>query len=114
MQVLWQLGSGTVGEVRERLGEPRPARTTIATVLTILENKNFACHDTDGRINVYSPLISKEEYSRTQFFGVMRKYFDGSFASMASFFAREANLSVGELDELLEQTRRELQEEAQP
>ncbi len=111
MQILWSLGDATVSDVRERFNEPRPARTTVATVLTILENKNFVNRTSDGRINHYTPAISKSDYSRAQFFGMMRNYFDGSFASMASFFVREANLSVDELDHLLEETRRELEEE---
>lgn len=111
MQTLWALGSATVNDVRSRFDEPRPARTTIATVLTILENKGFALRTADGRTNRYAPAITKQDYSRSQLFGVMRNYFDGSFASMASFFARESNLSMGELDRLLDETRRELEEE---
>jgi predicted transcriptional regulator len=111
MRVLWSLGRATVGQIRERFDEPRPARTTIATVLTILENKQFATHHSDGRTNIYTPAVERDAYSRAQLFGVMRNYFDGSFASMASFFARETNLSIEELDELLEQTRRELADE---
>jgi hypothetical protein len=38
----------------------------------------------------------------------MESYFNNSFPAMASFFAREKDLTVGELDELLEDTRKEL------
>lgn len=111
MQILWSLGEGTVQDIRERFPEPRPARTTVATVLTILENKRFAAHRTEGRANIYYPEVAKEAYSRSQLFGVMKNYFDGSFSSMASFFARENNMTMGELDAMLEETRRELEEE---
>lgn len=110
MQALWSLGGGTVQEIREKLGEPRPARTTVATVLTILEGKKFVRHDTSGRLNIYSALVSKEQYSKSQLLGVLKNYFDGSFSLMASFFARENNLSIEELDMLLETTRRELEQ----
>lgn len=112
MQSLWSCGEGTVQDIREGLGEPRPARTTVATVLSILETKRFVGHTTSGRVNIYSPLVSKEQYSRTQLFGVMKNYFDNSFSSMASFFARENRMSIEELDRLLEQTRRELEEDS--
>ena len=111
MQILWDLGKGTVQEVREKFENPKPARTTIATVLTILENKGFATHVANGRLNIYSHLVSKETYSKTQLFGVMKNYFNNSFASMASFFAKENNLSIEELDELIESTREELRKE---
>ncbi len=77
MQILWSLGNGTVSDVREQFEEPRPARTTVATVLTILENKGFLSHTSDDRSNLYTPLITKKEYSHTQLFGMMRNYFDG-------------------------------------
>ncbi|HBE43086.1 MAG TPA: CopY family transcriptional repressor, partial [Bacteroidales bacterium] len=59
-------------------------------------------------VHVYFPLVSKEEYSKTQLFGLMENYFGNSFPAMASFFAREKDLSMSELDELLEDTRKEL------
>ncbi|MDR1369413.1 MAG: BlaI/MecI/CopY family transcriptional regulator [Dysgonamonadaceae bacterium] len=111
MQILWDLDKGTVQEVREKFENPRPARTTVATVLTILENKGFATHITNGRANTYFPTVAKETYSKTQLFGIMKNYFNDSFASMASFFVKENNLSIEELDELIESTKEELRKE---
>jgi len=111
MQILWTLQESTVQEIRERFEEPRPARTTIASVLNILENKRFAMHKSFGRVNVYYPAVAKNEYSKTQLFGIIKNYFNDSLPAMVSFFAKENNLSVVELDELLEETRKELNEE---
>jgi len=111
MQVLWDLGEGTVQDIRDRLEEPRPARTTVSTVLTILENKGFASHHGQGRINRYVPLVAKEAYSKTQLSGLLKNYFGNSFAAMASFFAKENNYSIEELDLLLKDTREELKKE---
>ncbi|WP_316753163.1 BlaI/MecI/CopY family transcriptional regulator [Pedobacter gandavensis] len=111
MQVLWELGEGTVQDIRDRLEEVKPARTTVATVLTILENKGFASHTSQGRVNVYQPLISKEGYSKSQLSGLLKNYFNNSFAAMASFFARENNYSIEELDLLIKDTKEELNKE---
>lgn len=111
MQVLWELGQGTVHDIRERLSEPKPARTTVATVLTILENKSFTSRSTEGRINVYAPLVSKEGYSKYQLSGLLKNYFNDSFASMASFFARENNYSLKDLDQLIKDTKEGLDKE---
>ncbi|TCC98314.1 BlaI/MecI/CopY family transcriptional regulator [Pedobacter psychroterrae] len=108
MQVLWDLGEGTVQDIRDKLPQPVPARTTVATVLTILENKGFAAHSSQGRINVYRPLISKEGYSKSQLSGLLKNYFNNSFAAMASFFARENNYTIEELDLLIRDTKEEL------
>jgi predicted transcriptional regulator len=109
MKILWELRQGTVQQILERFESPKPARTTVATVLSILENKGFAEHENEGKVNIYSPLVKKEDYSKSQLFGVLKNYFDNSFASMASFFAKENNLSLEELDQLLEETRKALQ-----
>src|SRR5690606_13634092 len=98
MQVLWDLQKGTVQDILERLEPPKPARTTVSTVLAILENKGFITHSNKGRINNYQPVITKEKYSKTQLSGLLKNYFNNSFPVMASFFAKENNYTVEELD----------------
>lgn len=105
MQYLWELGEGLVQEVRDRFEEPKPSRTTISTIIRILENKGYVAHKANGRVFTYYPLIQKSEYSRHQLFGVMKDYFNNSFSSMASFFAKESNLSIGEMENLLDSTK---------
>ncbi|MDR1416334.1 MAG: BlaI/MecI/CopY family transcriptional regulator [Prevotellaceae bacterium] len=113
LQILWELQEGTVQDIRDKFEEPRPARTTIATVLNILENKQFVSHTAQGRVNLYAPIVAKESYSKAQLLGIMKNYFNNSFASLVSFFAKENNLSIDELDELIEKTKEELRKENQ-
>ena len=110
MQYLWELHESSVQQILEKFEEPKPARTTVATILSILENKGFISRTTtpNKKGNIYYPLIPKEAYSKLQLSGVLKNYFNNSFASMASFFARENNISMEELDQLLEETRNEL------
>lgn len=108
MQILWDLNEGPVKDIRDRFPEPRPSRNTVSTVVRILEKKNFVSHKTYGNVYVYFPLLTREEYSRSQLFGLMENYFDNSFPAMASFFAREKDLSIRELDRLLDDVRKEL------
>ena len=108
MQMLWEMGEGIVKEIRDRFDEPRPARNTVSTVLRILEKKGYVGHKAYGNIHVYHPLITKREYSKTQHFGLMESYFNNSFPVMASFFAKEKDLTLNELAELLEETQKEL------
>jgi predicted transcriptional regulator len=111
MKILWGLERGTVQQILEKFDLPKPARTTVATILSILENKGFVEHATTGKVNTYFPLMKKDAYSKSQLSGIMKNYFDNSFASMASFFAKENNLSLEELDQLLEETREALRKE---
>jgi len=108
MQILWDLKEGLVKDMRDQFDDPKPARNTISTVVRVLEKKGFVSHKAYSNVHIYYPLVSKREYSRNQLFGLMESYFNNSFPAMASFFAREKDLSVRELDELLDDTRKEL------
>lgn len=108
MQILWEMGEGLVKDVREKFPDPKPARNTISTVIRVLEKKGFVDHKVYSNVHLYRPVISKQVYSKSQLFGLMENYFNNSFSAMASFFAREKDLTISELDELLESTKDEL------
>jgi BlaI family transcriptional regulator, penicillinase repressor len=108
MQILWDMNEGLVKDIRDSFGEPKPARNTVSTVLRILEKKGYVGHKVYGNVHLYHPQVSKDEYSKSQLFGLMESYFNNSFPAMASFFAREKDLTMKELEELLEDTRKEL------
>jgi len=112
MQYLWKLKEGIVQQVRDCFNDPKPSRTTVSTILRILEGKGFVDHKSNGRIHQYHPLISKDDYSKHQLFGMLKNYFNNSFASMASFFAKESDLSIQEMEALLEETRSELDKQS--
>jgi BlaI family transcriptional regulator, penicillinase repressor len=108
MQILWEMGDGLVKDIRDRFGDPKPVRNTVSTVVRVLEKKGYVGHKVYGNVHLYHPLISKSEYSKNQLFGLMESYFNNSFPAMASFFAREKDLTLKELEELLEDTKKEL------
>ncbi len=108
MQHLWEMGEGIVKDIRDRFDEPKPVRNTVSTVLRILEKKEFVSHKIYGNVHVYYPLVSKDEYSKSQLFGLMKSYFNNSFPAMATFFAREKDLSIQDLEQLMEETKQEL------
>jgi predicted transcriptional regulator len=108
MQILWELGEGLVKDILEKFDEPKPARNTVSTVVRILEKKGFVGHKDYGKVFVYYPLVQKKEYSGKQLIGLMNNYFNNSFPAMASFFAKENDLSIKDLELLLEETKKEL------
>jgi BlaI family transcriptional regulator, penicillinase repressor len=108
MQILWEMGDGLVKDIRDHFADPKPARNTVSTVLRILEKKGYVGHKAFGNVHLYHPLISKSEYSKSQLFGLMEGYFNNSFPAMASFFAREKDLTLKELEVLLQDTKKEL------
>ena len=108
MQILWDMKKGLVKDIRDSFEDPKPARNTVSTVVRILEKKGYVGHKAYGNVHLYHPLISKSEYSKSQLFGLMESYFNNSFPAMASFFAREKDLSMKDLEDLLEDTKKEL------
>jgi BlaI family transcriptional regulator, penicillinase repressor len=108
MQILWDMKAGIVKDIRNRFNDPKPARNTVSTVVRVLERKGFVGHQAYGNVHLYHPLVSKEEYSKSQLFGLMEGYFNNSFPALASFFAREKDLSIQELEEILEDTKKEI------
>jgi BlaI family transcriptional regulator, penicillinase repressor len=108
MQILWEKEEGLVKDIRECFDDPKPVRNTVSTVLRVLEKKGFVGHKAYGNVHVYFPLVTRNSYSKSQLFGLLENYFNNSFPAMASFFAREKDLTVRELDELLEAAKKEL------
>ena len=111
MQILWTIQRGTVQDLLKGFKKNKPARTTVATMLSILESKNFVAHETEGRSNIYYPLVKKEDYSEKQLFGILKDYFDGSFSSLASCFIKKTDMKLEDLDQLIRQTKDALEQE---
>lgn len=103
MQVLWKIGKGFVKDILEELPKPKPAYTTVSTIVRILETKGFVDHKAVGKTHEYFPKITREQYRRFYLENMVNGYFDGSFVSLVSFFAKDNHLKASELDELRKQ-----------
>ena len=106
MQILWSLGKATVNDIIECMKEPKPKYTTVATFIKILENKGVIGHEQAGRGFVYYPVLTKEEYAGSVMNNVLATYFNGSLSQMVSFFSQNENISISEMDEILNIVKR--------
>ncbi len=111
MQHLWDMKKAFVRDIIARMPAPKPAYTTVSTIIRILEKKGVVGHKAIGKTHEYFPLVSKKEYTRNFMKNFMSNYFGNSFKEMVSFFAKEDNLSVSELDELMKEVKKDLEEE---
>ena len=98
MQVLWEIEKGFVRDVIERLPDPKPAYTTVSTIIRILEKKGFIGHKAFGKTHQYFPLVEKKTYTKQLFRGMLSNYFGNSVQQMVSFFSRDKDLSVSDLE----------------
>ena len=99
MQILWKLGKGFLKDILERFPTPRPAYTTVSTVIRVLVRKKFIGFKTYGKINEYYPLISKTDHFKSKLKPIITNYFDGSKRDLASFFAN-THLNLSELEQV--------------
>jgi predicted transcriptional regulator len=99
MRVLWDLGSGTVEDVRSLLPEPqRGAYTTVQTVLNRLAERRLLERKRRGKSLVYRPLISEAEYVSAS---IRRALSAASTGAKAAALAEIiGSLETAELDEL--------------
>jgi predicted transcriptional regulator len=100
MQILWKLDRAFINDILDLLPAPKPAYNTVSTIVRILEKKGFVDHTVYGKTHEYFPLISKKDYTKTHFGHFMKNYFGNSYKEMVSFFTRDNNLDIHELEEL--------------
>jgi predicted transcriptional regulator len=111
MQILWKVGKGFVKDILIHLPEPKPAYNTVSTIVRILERKGFVSYIAYGKTHEYYPIVSKVEYTKNFMGSFMKSYFSDSFKEMVSFFAKEKNMSVSELEEILKFINKEIQKQ---
>ena len=107
MQVLWKLNKSFLREIIESMPVPKPHQNTVATLLKILVEKEFVAVNVLGRQHEYYPLLSKEEYSKRTMKQMVKGYFEGSFSNVVSFMVKENNISIEELENLLQQIKKQ-------
>ena len=99
MSVLWELSSGTVAEVRDKLPADL-AYTTVLTILRNLEEKGFVSHTTEGRAHRYSPRLARQTARRTALARLIDKLFHGSSDLLLAQLVADRDLSADELRRL--------------
>ena len=101
MQIIWKLGKVFVKEIIEELPSPKPHYNTVSTIVRILQDKGFVGHKTYGNTHQYYPLISKENYQKSEVGNILKTYFDNSYQKMVAHFAKEEKISPEELEEII-------------
>jgi predicted transcriptional regulator len=100
MEMIWKHGRVFMKELIENHPEPKPASTTIATLLKRMQDKGYVGYETFGNSRQYFALVNKSDHFSKQLKGIVKDYFGDSALQFASFFTRTGNLSKKELEEL--------------
>ena len=98
MHILWQRRSATLGEIRAALQRDKPvATTTVATVLTRLEQAGYIEHREGERSRIYAAKIGHADFQRTQTQSLVDRLFGGRAAELVAHLVRESEIDDEEL-----------------
>ena len=100
MEIIWQKKAAFMKDIIEEYPEPKPATTTIATLLKRMQNKDLIGYKTYGNSREYFPKVSKEVYFKEEMTSMIDKFFNSSASQFASFFTSNTKMSQTELKEL--------------
>ena len=100
MEHLWKLEKAFMKDLLEAYPKPKPATTTIATLLKRMIDKQFVAYNEFGNSREYFPLVKKTDYFSKHVNGLISNFFNNSASQFASFFTTETNLSQTELEDL--------------
>ncbi len=101
MNILWQLGEGTVRDVLANLASGRQlAYTSVSTIIRILEQNNFVSSRKQGKTHIYTPVIPKEVYEAKSLNHIVKNLFDNAPTSLVARLVDDQDLSQRELKEM--------------
>lgn len=100
MELIWDKGQVFMKDIIDSFPDPKPATTTIATLLKRMQNKGFVAYKLMGNSRQYYPLVKKSEYFSKHVNGLIKNFFGSSAMQFASFFTTETNLTDEELEDL--------------
>jgi predicted transcriptional regulator len=100
MEIIWRLEKAFLKDLIDAFPEPRPATTTVATLLKRMSDKGFVGHKLYGNSREYYPLVTKSDYFARHVKGMIKNSFNNSALQFASFFTKATSLTASELEEL--------------
>jgi len=101
MEVLWEKGSSTVQQVLEALpAKPALAYNSVLTTMRILEKKRYVKHLKDGRAHVYTPVIERQEATRSEISHLVHRFFNNSRDLLLLNILEDSSIDEEELKRL--------------
>jgi len=100
MKYLWRIDKGFIRDIINEYPDPKPATTTVITLLKRMIDKGFVQFKQYGTNREYFPIVKKTEYFSKQINLIIKDYFNDSSIQFASFFTTETALNQKELSEL--------------
>ena len=113
MKIIWKCETAFLKDIMEAYPEPKPAVTTVATLLKRLQDRKVIAYRLFGNSRQYYPLIEKDDYFSRYVNDIVKNFFGDSALQFASFFTTTGNLSAKELEELKRLVEKEIERREQ-
>ena len=100
MKKLWELKNAQMKDLMETYDDPKPAPTTLATLLKRMIDKGHVGYALNGKVRTYYPKLKEEKYVGKKFNNLVKTFFGDSQSQFASFFTQKSNMTKEELKAL--------------
>lgn len=100
MELIWKHEKVFMKDIIDSYPDPKPASTTIATLLKRMQDKGFVAYNTLGNSRQYYALVKKSVYFSKEMNGIIKNFFNNSALQFASFFTSSNNITQAELEDL--------------
>lgn len=101
MKILWKIEKGFINDILEHFPEPKPPYNSVSTIVRVLVKKEIVSFKKYGNTYEYFPLISKDEYRKSQMGRLIKDYYNSSLKQVVNFFSESKDLKIEEVDEVM-------------
>jgi predicted transcriptional regulator len=109
MKIVWKCETAFLKDIMEHYPEPKPAATTVVTLLKRLQDKGVIAYRLFGNSRQYYPLVGKDDYFSRYMNEIVKNFFGNSALQFASFFTSTGNLTEKELEDLKKIVEQEIE-----
>ena len=111
MNILWKLERGFLKEIVEYFPEPKLPYTTLASTIKKLEKQGLIGFKLFGKTKQYFPILKQDEYNRSNLKNMLQNYFGGSYEQLVSFFMKEKEMDMEELENIYKNLKEKYQDD---
>ena len=101
MKILWKIEKGFINDILEQFPNPKPPYNSVSTIVRVLVKKEIVSFNKYGNTYQYYPIITKEEYRKSQMGRLIKDYYNNSLKQVVNFFSENKNLDIDEVEEVM-------------
>lgn len=102
MKILWKIEKGFINDILEHFPEPKPPYNSVSTIVRVLVKKEIVSFKKYGNTYEYFPLISKEDYRKSQMGRLLKDYYNNSLKQVVNFFSENKDIDIDEVNEVMQ------------